>query len=133
MIDDKRLRTPMVKALRAVLAPAIGATHASAQTLGYAPSANLFTTEDGSLVGPPRSGMTEPGGAPASVVPERFRFLYALNPIVGIIDGFRRCLLGAQNSIYWPGLEATVIEVILLIVSGVWYFRKTEQTFADVI
>jgi lipoprotein-anchoring transpeptidase ErfK/SrfK len=68
-----RASTALIFAAAVVLAPAIGATHASAQTLGYAPSANLFTTEDGSLVGPPRSGMTEPGGAPASVVPERFR------------------------------------------------------------
>jgi lipopolysaccharide transport system permease protein len=53
--------------------------------------------------------------------------------MVGIIDGFRWCLLGAQNKIYWPALTAALIDVILLLVSGVWYFRKTEQTFADVI
>jgi len=74
-----------------------------------------------------------PVGFSSSVVPERFRLLYALNPMVGIIDGFRWCLLGAQNRIYWPGLAAALIDVILLLVSGVWYFRKTEQTFADVI
>ena len=74
-----------------------------------------------------------PVGFQSSVVPERFRFLYALNPMVGIIDGFRWCLLGAQNSIYWLGLAVAVIEVIALVASGIWYFRKTEQTFADVI
>jgi lipopolysaccharide transport system permease protein len=74
-----------------------------------------------------------PVGFQSSVVPERFRLLYSLNPIVGIIDGFRWCLLGAQNGIFWPGLAYAVIEVILLISSGIWYFRKTEQSFADII
>src|SRR5271170_7765416 len=67
-----------------------------------------------------------PVGFQSSVVPERFRLLYALNPMAGIIDGFRSCLLGGQNSIYWPGLAIATIEVIVLIASGVWYFRKTE-------
>ena len=74
-----------------------------------------------------------PVGFQSSVVPERFRLLYALNPMVGVIDGFRWCLLGARSGIYWPALVIAVIEVILLIASGIWYFRKTEQTFADVI
>ena len=74
-----------------------------------------------------------PVGFQSGVVPDRFRLLYSLNPMVGVIDGFRWCLLGAQNSIYWPGLEVAVIDVIVLLVSGIWYFRKTEQTFADVI
>ncbi len=74
-----------------------------------------------------------PAGFTSSVVPQRFRLLYGLNPMVGVIDGFRWCLLGGQNSIYWPGLAAAVIIVIALVTSGIWYFRKTEQTFADVI
>ena len=74
-----------------------------------------------------------PAGFTSSVVPQRFRLLYGLNPMVGVIDGFRWCLLGGQNSIYWPGLAAAVIIVIVLVTSGIWYFRKTEQTFADVI
>ena len=74
-----------------------------------------------------------PVGFQSSVVPERFRLLYALNPMVGIIDGFRWCLLGSQNGIYWPGLAAAVTDVFVLVASGIWYFRKTEQTFADVI
>jgi lipopolysaccharide transport system permease protein len=73
-----------------------------------------------------------PVGFRGSVVPERFRLLYALNPMVGIIDGFRWCLLGAQN-IYWPGVAVALVDVIVLVASGIWYFRKTEQTFADVI
>ncbi len=74
-----------------------------------------------------------PVGFQSTIVPERFRLLYALNPMVGVIDGFRWCLLGARNGIYWPGLAIAVIDVIVLVASGIWYFRKTEQTFADVI
>jgi lipopolysaccharide transport system permease protein len=74
-----------------------------------------------------------PVGFLTSVVPERFRILYALNPMVGVIDGFRWCILGAQNGTYWPGLAISVIEVMVLVATGLWYFRKTEQTFADVI
>jgi lipopolysaccharide transport system permease protein len=74
-----------------------------------------------------------PVGFQSSVVPERFRLLYALNPMVGVIDGFRWCLLGARSGIYMPALIIAVIEVIVLVGSGIWYFRKTEQTFADVI
>jgi len=74
-----------------------------------------------------------PVGFQSSVVPERFRLLYALNPMVGIIDGFRWCLLGAHNNIYRLGLAISVIVVIVLLTSGIWYFRKTERTFADVI
>ena len=74
-----------------------------------------------------------PVGFQSSIVPERFRLLYALNPIVGVIDGFRWCLLGTQNGFYWPSLGIAVIETITLIASGIWYFRRTEQTFADVI
>jgi lipopolysaccharide transport system permease protein len=74
-----------------------------------------------------------PVGFQTSVVPERYRFLYALNPMVGIIDGFRWSILGARSSVYWPGIAIAVIDVIILLMSGLWYFRRTEQTFADVI
>lgn len=73
-----------------------------------------------------------PVGFQSSVVPERFRLLYSLNPMVGVIDGFRWCLLGRQN-VHWSGLAVSVAGVIVLITSGLRYFRKTEQTFADVI
>ena len=66
-------------------------------------------------------------------VPERWRMLYSLNPVVGIIDGFRWSLLGRENLIYWPGLAVSIVVVTLLLWSGLWYFRKTERTFADVI
>jgi lipopolysaccharide transport system permease protein len=74
-----------------------------------------------------------PVGFQSSIVPERFRFLYALNPMVGIIDGFRWCMLGPQNGIYWPGILSAVLNVSVLVASGIWYFRKTEQSFADII
>ena len=74
-----------------------------------------------------------PVGFQSSVVPERFRFLYALNPMVGIIDGFRWCILGGRSGVYWPGIAIAVIDVVILLLSGLWYFRRTEQTFADVI
>lgn len=74
-----------------------------------------------------------PVGFQTSVVPDRYRLLYALNPMVGVIDGFRWCILQSQNAVYWPGIAISAIEVTILIASGVWYFRRTERTFADVI
>ena len=63
----------------------------------------------------------------------RYRLLYSLNPIVGVIDGFRWCILGGNHTIYWPGLVVSCGTVGLFLVSGVWYFRRTERSFADVI
>jgi lipopolysaccharide transport system permease protein len=74
-----------------------------------------------------------PVGFLSSVVPRRFQLLYSVNPMVGVIDGFRWCLLGGQNHIYWPGLVVSIAGVMILVASGIWYFRRTEQTFADVI
>ena len=74
-----------------------------------------------------------PVGFTSSVVPDRFRLLYGLNPMAAVIDGFRWCLLGAQNNIYWPGQAVALVGVVALLASGVWYFRETEQTFADII
>jgi lipopolysaccharide transport system permease protein len=74
-----------------------------------------------------------PVGFQSSIVPAKYRLLYAMNPMVGIIDGFRWTLLGATNAIHWPGIAMSCIEVTVLLASGIWYFRKTERTFADVI
>lgn len=74
-----------------------------------------------------------PVGFASSVVPGKWRLLYSLNPMVGVIDGFRWAILGGQESIYWPGFALSLVMVFLLVWSGVWYFRKTERTFADVI
>lgn len=74
-----------------------------------------------------------PVGFLSAVVPARYRLWYALNPMTGIIDGFRWCLLGGSNRIYAAGLAAAVAEVALLLFTGIWYFRRTEVTFADII
>lgn len=73
-----------------------------------------------------------PVGFGSSEVPEKWRLLYSLNPMVGVIDGFRWAILGDSN-LYWPGLWVSIFAVILMIISGIWYFRRTERTFADVI
>lgn len=74
-----------------------------------------------------------PVGFQTGVVPARYRFFFALNPMVGIIDGFRWCILGPKTTIYRPGFLIAFIDIVLLLVTGIWYFRKTERTFADVI
>jgi lipopolysaccharide transport system permease protein len=74
-----------------------------------------------------------PVGFYSKVVPEQYRLLYNLNPMVGIIDGFRWCLLGGEHTIYWPGVAMSVANTGLLVATGIWYFRRTERTFADVI
>ncbi len=74
-----------------------------------------------------------PVGFSSSIVPERWRLLYSVNPMVGIIDGFRWAITGAREPFYWPGLGLSLAVVGLVFVSGLWYFRKTERAFADVI
>ena len=74
-----------------------------------------------------------PVGFSSSVVPEKWQLLYSLNPIVGVIDGFRWAILGGESKLYLPGFLLSLALVFLLLFSGVWYFRKTERTFADVI
>ncbi len=74
-----------------------------------------------------------PVGFQSGVVPVKLRLIYALNPMVGIIDGFRWCILGSHSNPYWPGFAIAVIDVVVLVATGIWYFRKTERTFADVI
>ncbi len=74
-----------------------------------------------------------PVGFSSTVVPERWRLLYAMNPMVGVIDGFRWSLLRGQSPIYLPALAASIGITALLCLSGTWYFRKMERTFADVI
>ncbi|HZG37633.1 MAG TPA: ABC transporter permease [Nodosilinea sp.] len=74
-----------------------------------------------------------PVGFSSSIVPDQWRLLYSLNPMVGVIDGFRWAILGNEASIYWPGFGLSTSLVMLLLVSGIWYFRKMERTFADVI
>lgn len=68
----------------------------------------------------------------SSLVPERWRALYSLNPMVGVIDGFRWAVLG-QSSPDWQILAISFAVVLLLFVTGLFYFRRVEETFADII
>ena len=74
-----------------------------------------------------------PVGFSSAIVPDKFRLLYSLNPMVGVIDGFRWALLGQNTALYLPGFIASVVLTGLTLLTGIWYFRKTERTFADVI
>jgi lipopolysaccharide transport system permease protein len=74
-----------------------------------------------------------PVGFSSSVVPEQWRLLYSLNPMVGVIDGFRWCILGGQSPLYLSGLAASVFVTAFFLWFGIHRFRKTEKTFADLI
>ena len=76
---------------------------------------------------------TSPVGFSSSSIPEQWRFLYSLNPMVGVIDGFRWCLLGSDTALYLPGLCLSGALTLLLLWGGLVYFRRTERTFADII
>lgn len=74
-----------------------------------------------------------PVGFSSDLVPENLRLLYSLNPMVGVIDGFRWAILGQDAAIYLPGFLLSVALVTGLLVTGLAYFRSTERSFADVI
>jgi lipopolysaccharide transport system permease protein len=74
-----------------------------------------------------------PVGFSSSIVPEQYRLLYSLNPMVGVIDGFRWSILGGDAKLYLPGFALSLGLVIIMLIVGIIYFRKMERTFADVI
>jgi lipopolysaccharide transport system permease protein len=74
-----------------------------------------------------------PVGFSSAIVPDQWRLLYSLNPMVGVIDGFRWAILGGENRLYWPGISLSLALVLLIAITGVLYFRKMEKSFADVI
>ncbi len=74
-----------------------------------------------------------PVGFSSIIVPEQWRLLYSLNPMVGVIDGFRWAILGGNTQLYWPGFLLSIFLVLVILVTGIVYFRKTEKIFADVI
>lgn len=74
-----------------------------------------------------------PVGFSSSVVPENWRLLYSINPMVGVIDGFRWAVLGGDVQLYWPGFILSVVLTLFIFYFGLRYFRKTERTFADII
>jgi lipopolysaccharide transport system permease protein len=74
-----------------------------------------------------------PVGFSSSVIPENWRVLYSLNPVVGIIDGFRWCILGTRSEIFWPGQIASWSVILFFLWFGIRQFRKMEKSFADLI
>jgi lipopolysaccharide transport system permease protein len=74
-----------------------------------------------------------PVGFDSSVIPAQWRLLYSLNPIVGVIDGFRWCVLRGQNELDPPCLLVSVAVIAFFLWFGLYQFRKTEKSFADII
>jgi len=74
-----------------------------------------------------------PVGFSSAVVPGKWRLWYSLNPLVAIIDGFRWCILGNTSQIYLPGFFLGLVVTALFLWLGIYYFRHTERTFADLI
>jgi lipopolysaccharide transport system permease protein len=69
---------------------------------------------------------------PASMIPEQWQLLYALNPMAGVVEGFRWALLGADTA-PGPMIAVSAIIAVILMISGLYYFRRMERTFADEI
>jgi len=74
-----------------------------------------------------------PVGFSSGVVPDSWRLLYSLNPLVGVIDGFRWALIGQSPQLYMPGFLASIVLTVALCWYGLVYFRRTERFFADII
>jgi lipopolysaccharide transport system permease protein len=73
-----------------------------------------------------------PVGFSSSMIPQQYRLFYYLNPMAGIIDAFRWAVIG-NTSLYLPGLLISIVVSMAFFVTGLWYFRRTERTFADII
>jgi lipopolysaccharide transport system permease protein len=74
-----------------------------------------------------------PVGFSSSIIPEQWRLLYSINPMVGVIEGFRWCILGGESAIYWPGFILSLVVVGFFSWIGIRQFRAMERTFADLI
>ena len=74
-----------------------------------------------------------PVGFSSNVIPDEWRLLYSLNPVVGVIDGFRWCILGGESPLYWPGFLLSLAIVAFFLWLGISQFRKMEKSFADLI
>ena len=73
-----------------------------------------------------------PVGFSSSIIPDYLRLLYSLNPMVGVIDGFRWCIQG-KIALYRPGVIFSAVISLLVFFSGIWFFRRIERSFADFI
>jgi lipopolysaccharide transport system permease protein len=74
-----------------------------------------------------------PVGFSSKVVPAHWHWLYSINPMVGVIDGFRWCIMGGDSPIYWPGFVISLLVIAALLAWGVHAFRRSERAFADMI
>ena len=74
-----------------------------------------------------------PVGFSSSTVPDEWRLLYSVNPVVGVIDGFRWCLLGSDEALYLPGFLLSVGTTVSLLWIGIRSFRSAERSFADYV
>jgi len=74
-----------------------------------------------------------PVGYSIDIIPQRWRLLYSLNPMVGVIDGFRWAILNGDQSLYLPGFVLALLVTLLFVWTGICYFRGVERTFADII
>jgi lipopolysaccharide transport system permease protein len=74
-----------------------------------------------------------PVGFSSSVIPEKWRLLYSINPMVGVIEGFRWAILRGDAHVYWPGVLVSTAVVVIALITGLSYFRNTEKAFADII
>jgi lipopolysaccharide transport system permease protein len=74
-----------------------------------------------------------PVGFSSAIIPDQWRLAYSLNPMVGVIDGFRWCILGGESGIYWPGFGLSLVVAGLFLWLGIRQFRKMEKSFADLI
>lgn len=72
-----------------------------------------------------------PVGFSSDVIPARWRMLYSINPLVGVIDGFRWSIIGKGVNFYMPGFILSIALALFILIMGIIYFRKTEKTFAD--
>lgn len=74
-----------------------------------------------------------PVGFSSGIVPEQWRLLYSFNPMVGVIEGFRWSIVGQPTQIYWLGVLLSSVLILLIFVGGIFWFRRMERFFADVI
>jgi lipopolysaccharide transport system permease protein len=66
-------------------------------------------------------------------VPDEWRFLYSLNPLVGVIEGFRWCILGGESALFLPGFALSVGVIAFFLWLGIRSFRAVEKSFADLV
>ncbi len=124
--DQRVLALPLFTALAALLSLGLGLLMA-ALTVTYRDFRYIvpFMMQLGLFVSPVAFA--------SSQVPEAWRGIYALNPLAGIIDGFRWSLLGGQTRVEPAFLATSISFTVLALVIGTWYFRRTERGFADAI